>query len=979
MTQDFGVNQALVEELYLRWCDNPHSVEESWRRFFEGFAAEQGIPLAASSGGTLTAPPTARSAMASALAPAARPAAPNGNGNGHHLAVTVVPADLPPSAEHVPGFTGERLISIAPPEHTAVGVSDAAIYQGRVAALINAYRVRGHLFAKIDPLELLEPPPFELDLAKFGLAQVDPETVFSTGDMAGPTQASLREIVRRLQETYCRTIGVEFTQLDDPRERLWLQERMESTLNRAELSREEQVRVLTKLTDAEVFETFIHTNYIGKKRFSVEGGESVIPMLDLLVEYGGRLGVREIVMGMAHRGRLNVLVNILEKDPKEIFAGFDDKHPELNLGRGDVKYHLGYSSDRVVSTGEKVHLTLAFNPSHLEFVNAIIEGRARAKQDRAGDVVTRRTVLPLAIHGDAAFIGQGIVPEVLNLSLLKGYHTGGTIHVVINNQIGFTTATDDARSCRYATDIARMLRCPVFHVNGEDPEAVVQVARLATEYRQAYGKDVVIDLLCYRKYGHNEADEPRFTKPAMYAAIDKKPTIRKLYVERLVAMGAIDEATAERIAAERKDFYERALREARDTNVRPQVHAGGGVWTGYVGGPDADVPEVDTRVGEDKLRWLIERLTTLPDGFAPHPKVISNVLEPFKKAARGARFPWAVGEALAFASLVEAGTHLRLTGQDSRRGTFNTRHAVFFDNATGRTYCPLAHLAPKQGRVDIWDSPLSEQGVLGFEYGYSLDSPDALVVWEAQFGDFANGAQVIIDQFIVSGEDKWSRLSGLVLMLPHGFEGQGPEHSSARLERFMTLAAEDNIQIQNLTTPAQLFHSLRRQVLRPWRKPLVLMTPKSMLRLPEAQSTLADLANGEFQRVIGDTSGTDPKKVRRVLLCSGKIYYQLDAVRKERGAEDVHIVRLEQLYPLRAEHVEPHLERYGKKTDFVWVQEEPRNSGAWYPLNARQAELFGGRTLRCVSRPESASPATGSEASHKLEQAQLLEAAFAER
>jgi 2-oxoglutarate dehydrogenase E1 component len=973
MEQDFGVNQALVEELYLRYCENPLSVEDAWRKYFDAHQAAQDRTV----GGSLVAP----APIEAILAPPRTPRIDVGSGtNGHSAnghggngqAAHAVVATLPTSAEFVPGWTGERVLSVAPPP----GVRDAVALQGRVSALINAYRVRGHLFAQIDPLGLLEPPPFELDLAKFGLADIDPDTVFSTGDLAGPAELPLREIVARLTATYCRSIGVEYTHVEDPDERLWLQERMESTQNHVKLSRDEQVRVLSKLTDAEVFETFIHTNYVGKKRFSIEGGESTIPLLDLLVDYSGRHGVEEIVFGMAHRGRLNVLVNVLEKDPKEIFAGFDDKHPELHLGGGDVKYHLGYSSDRTVSTGEKVHLTLTFNPSHLEFVNAIIEGRARAKQDRLGDLELRRKVLPLQIHGDAAFIGQGIVPEVLNLSLLKGYRTGGTIHVVINNQIGFTTATEDARSTRYATDIVRMLRCPVFHVNGEDPEAVVQVVRLATEYRHRYGRDVVIDLLCYRKYGHNEADEPRFTKPVMYAAIDKKPTIRKLYSQRLVEMGTIDEATADTIAQGRKRFFEEALREARDTNLAPKPYTGGGVWKGYRGGSDAEVDEPETRVSRESLLALIGKLTTLPEGFKPHPKVVSTVLEPRKKAAEGQPFPWAVGEHLAFGTLLEAGTPIRFTGQDARRGTFNTRHAVLFDNDTGKTYCPLAHLRPGQGRVDIWDSPLSEQGVLGFEYGYSLDSPDALVVWEAQFGDFANGAQVIIDQFIVSGEDKWSRLSGLVLMLPHGFEGQGPEHSSARLERFLTLAAEDNIQVQNLTTSAQLFHSLRRHMLRPFRKPLVLMTPKSMLRLPEAMSTLDELVNGRFERVIADKSGTDAKKVRRVLLCSGKVYYDLDKARRERKAEDIHIVRLEQLYPLRAEHVAPALAPYGKKTELVWVQEEPANSGAWYPLHARSEQLFG-RPLRVVARAESASPATGSEASHKLEQSRLMDEAFA--
>ena len=973
MDQDFGVNQGLVEELYLRYCENPSAVDPSWRNYFEELAE----PM--------------RSKTVPGTAPAIRVGVPDGiaptsaNGNGHtngnvFAKTSIVPfsertssviASIPPDAEVVPGWDGHRLRSVPPPSMP----SEANLLQGRVSALINAYRVRGHLFAQLDPLNLLQTPPPELDLAGYGLDNVSAETVFSTGDLAGPEELPLAEIVARLQETYCRSIGAEFTFIESPEERTWLQQRMESTLNRTALSRDEQIRILTKLSDAEIFENFLHTNFVGAKRFSLEGGESVIPLIDLLIDYSARDGVEEIVMGMAHRGRLNVLSNILGKNPKELFAAFDDRHPELHMGRGDVKYHLGYSSDRITSTGNKIHLTLAFNPSHLEFVNPVVEGRVRAKQDRHQDSVERKRVLPLLIHGDAAFIGQGVVPETLNLSLLRGYTTGGTIHLVINNQIGFTTNVDDSRSTRYSTDITRMLRCPVFHVNGEDPEAVVQVARLATEYRQKFGKDVCIDMYCYRKYGHNEADEPRFTQPVMYAAIDAKPTVRQMYVKKLVAMSSIDETVGNQIASERKGILEKALREARESDFIPKPYAMGGVWQGYSGGSDADVPESETRVSKETLVSLIDKITTIPAGFNINPKVQSTVLEKRKKAAEGAPMDWGAGEHLAYASLVASGTRVRITGQDARRGTFSHRHAVVFDTKTGKTFTPLAHVSDSQATFEIWDSPLSEQGVLGFEYGYSLDSPDALVIWEAQFGDFANGAQVFIDQFISSCEDKWSRLSGLVLLLPHGFEGQGPEHSSARLERFMSLAAEDNIQVQNLTSAAQIFHSLRRQVLRPWRKPLVIMTPKSLLRAPEASSTLDELATGSFQRIIPDTSGTDPKKVRRVVLCSGKVYYDLAKARKEKNISDVHIIRLEQLYPLRASELNAVLAPYGKKTELVWVQEEPYNMGAFYTLNAMLPNLIG-RSIRGIARAESASPATGSLASHKLEQQALIEETF---
>jgi 2-oxoglutarate dehydrogenase E1 component len=624
---------------------------------------------------------------------------------------------------------------------------------------------------------------------------------------------------------------------------------------------------------------------------------------------------------MAHRGRLNVLVNVLGKHPREVFAAFDDKHPDRFLGGGDVKYHLGYSSDRVTSSGATVHMSMTFNPSHLEWVNPVVEGRVRAKQRRG----KRKSVMPLLIHGDAAFMGQGVVPETLNLAGLEGYKTGGTIHVVVNNQIGFTTMPEDSRSTRYCTDITRMMKVPVFHVNGEDPEAVIQVTRLATEFRQRYEKDVVIDMYCYRRYGHNEGDEPRFTQPVMYSLIDKKPTVREVYVRRLAAAGRFTVEEAETIAQERKAVLARALEEARSGDYHQPPNAMQGVWQGYQGGPDAKVAEVATAVKKEELLDVLARLAKVPEGFHANPKVLKLIEQRSERAAAHQPLDWGTAEHLAFATLLLNGHDVRLSGQDARRGTFSHRHAVLTDTQTGARHVPLSTLGT-QAKFEVWDSPLSEAGVLGFEYGYSLDRPDGLVVWEAQFGDFLNSAQVIVDQFITSAEDKWLRLSGLVMLLPHGYEGQGPEHSSARIERFLQMCAEDNLQVCNLTTPAQFFHVLRRQMLRNTRKPLVVFTPKSLLRHPLAVSPLEDFTDAGFRRVI--PSKADPSRVKKILLCSGKVYYDLAEGRKTRGRDDVAIVRLEQLYPLNESIVEA-LGAYKDGTPLVWVQEEPRNMGGW--------------------------------------------------
>ncbi|MBL0193880.1 MAG: 2-oxoglutarate dehydrogenase E1 component [Myxococcales bacterium] len=937
MFEEFGINAGFVEELHARYQQSPQSVDEQWRSFF----AEQ-----RRAGGTHET---------------------HGDTGGHAARMDQASVARPATPAPRPTITATG--PVVPPQR----LLDAAALQGRVYELVNAYRVRGHMHAHLDPLGPPPEPGDEFNLSRFDLHASQLDEMFPTVGISGlPPHATLRTIVAHMRETYSSSIGVEFTHIENATQRLWLEEKMESCKNRPVLDHGEVLRILTKLTDAENLEHFVHQNFVGAKRFSLEGAESMIAMLDLLVEEAGKHDVDEIVLGMAHRGRLNVLVNVMGKPPRELFAAFRDNRPERFVGGGDVKYHLGHSIDRVTASGHTIHLTLAFNPSHLEFVNPVVEGRVRAKQDRR----KRNGVMPLLIHGDAAFIGQGIVPETLNLAGLEGYATHGTVHLVVNNQIGFTTLPSDSRSTRYCTDIARMMRVPVFHVNGEDPEAVIHVARLAIEYRQRFGEDVVIDMYCYRRYGHNEADEPRFTQPTMYATIDKKPTIREVYVRRLLRSGHIDEGRAGALQVERKAALEFALEEEKQGDYNQPPPAMGGVWEGYAGGANADTPEVPTQVSREHLGALAATLAEVPAGFNPNPKVLKLIEGRRDKVAAGQAFDWGTAEHLAFGTLVQEGFRVRLSGQDARRGTFTHRHAVLFDAANGARHTPLASL-PGAAPFEVWDSPLSEAGVLGFEYGYSLDFPDALVLWEAQFGDFANGAQVIIDQFIISGEDKWKRLSGLVLLLPHGYEGQGPEHSSARVERFLTLAAQDNIQVMNLTTPAQLFHALRRQVKRKWRKPLVIFTPKSLLRHPKAVSTVDDLADGEFRKVLVEANPTiQPSAVKRVLLCSGKVYYDLVDARDAAGRTDVAILRLEQLYPLDASLPEA-LAPYADGTPLVWVQEEPRNAGAWYFLCANLTGAVGNRLpLSSVTRAASASPATGSTASHKLEQKRLMEEAL---
>lgn len=849
--------------------------------------------------------------------------------------------------------------------------------QDKVNQLVHAYRVRGHLLAQLDPLG----PPGrtsypELELEHYGLGEEDLDRVFSTTMIPGSTVLTLRQILERMRETYCRSIGVQFMHIDDLEAKKWLKERLEDPSHHRHLDRDEQLRILTKLTDAELFEQFIHKKFLGAKRFSLEGAETLIPLLDLLLDEVGRHGVREMVLGMAHRGRLNVLVNILGKSASDVFREFADADAEEYFGRGDVKYHLGYSADTETAAGKQIHLSLCFNPSHLEVVDPVVLGRVRAKQERFGDIAHEHG-LGVIIHGDAAFAGQGVVQELFNMSGLDGYRTGGTVHIIVNNQLGFTTDPEAGRSTTYATDVARMLQTPIFHVNGEDPEAVAHVVRLAMDYRKEFEKDVILDMYCYRRYGHNEGDEPSFTQPLLYDKVKDHTSVREGYLDHLLKLGEVSRKEADKLAEERREELDAELSKSKEPDFKKRdPNLGEKLWEPFEGGPDTDAKEADTSFDKSKLAELLRATTRTPDGFKAHRK-LKKLMETRLEMVEGERpLDWSAGEALALATLLLEGAPVRLSGQDSQRGTFSHRHAVFHDVETGETYTPLAHLADDQATVRILNSPLSETGVLGFEYGYSLDTPDGLTIWEAQFGDFCNVAQAIIDQFITSSEDKWNRLSGLVMLLPHGFEGQGPEHSSARLERFLTLAAEDNIQIVNVTTPAQLFHCLRRQVRRAWRKPLVVMSPKSLLRKPEAVSTLEELAEGRFHRILPDMSSTDPKSVKKVILTSGKLYYELAEARQETGRDDLAILRLEQYYPLSKETLDEALSPYADDTPVVWVQEEPENMGALPHIRLQVAPMLDERRpFSWISRPPSASPATGSAKAHKKEQAKLIDEA----
>ncbi|MCM2322941.1 MAG: 2-oxoglutarate dehydrogenase E1 component [Oligoflexia bacterium] len=928
-------NTEYIEELFARYQLDPAAIDASWRYFFDG------LQLGAEG---------ARVADAGAAAP-----------------------------ESVP--TGEEDLSA----------------EQRVLDLINGYRELGKVLADINPLAPSPSSHPMLELSRFGLAEADLERVFLSGKLLGMGPSRLSDIIARLRQTYCGTVAAEFTHILNRPEREWLQERIETSLNRTHLDPATRKLILQRLTESEGFERFLHTRYVAQKRFSLEGGEALIPALDCLIELGAELGAKEFVIGMAHRGRLNVLVNVLKKKPEHVFTEFEGAYQtDTTMGEGDVKYHMGYSADLNTRGGKQVHLSLASNPSHLEFVNAVIEGIARAKQAFLGREngtfnaePNRAAVIPIQLHGDAAFAGQGVCYETLNLSRLKGYATGGSLHIVINNQIGFTTSPEDSRSTPYATDVAKMLEAPIFHVNGDDPEAVWHVARLCIEYRQKFGKDAFIDLVCYRRHGHNEGDEPSFTQPLLYKTIKAHPTTRERYARRLIEERVMMEEEAQGLVSELTARLSEAQARTRAEAPKPFVSTLEGRWKRFRRPSDEDLfRSVSTSVPAGKLTELSEKLNHLPEGFHVHPKLNRFFAARLKAVVDGRGLDWGNAEALAFASLLDEGTPVRLSGQDAERGTFTHRHSVLYDFESGKPHTPLNHLREGQAPFHVHNSHLSETGVLGFEYGYALAEPYALTIWEAQFGDFANGAQVIIDQFIATSESKWQRMSGLVLLLPHGFEGQGPEHSSARLERFLQLCGKQNLIVCNFTTPAQYFHALRRQMKRDFRKPLVVMSPKSLLRHPQAVSTLEELSEGRFQEALDDPGLTaaDHGQIRKVLLCSGKIYYDLLAERSARKRSDVALIRVEQLYPWPAESLAKVLGQYRGARSLCWVQEEPRNMGAWSFVFAQwqggTAEAFsqrvGGRPITYLGREAGAAPAVGSSKLHEKEQRAILESAFSE-
>jgi 2-oxoglutarate dehydrogenase E1 component len=939
-----GANAGFIADLYSRFLDDPAAVDDSWRRFF-GEVGDDRRALEAERAG----PPWAR---------------PQLRGNG--AAAQPAPLD-------------------------AGTVRQAAADSIRALNLIRAYRVRGHLEADLDPLGLEQRGHHaELDYRSYGFSEADLDREIFINGLFGRERASLREIVRVLRQTYCGRIGVEYMHIQVPDERQWIQQKFEHRAEGSGLTKAARREVLRILTAAEAFERFLDRRYTGTKRFGIEGAESLMPALESILRSGAELGVKEFVIGMPHRGRLNVLANFVGKPFAAIFSEFQGagSNPEHVHGSGDVKYHLGTSGDREVG-GRTVHLSLAANPSHLEAVNPVVLGKTRAKQHQRGDS-ERREVVAILMHGDAAFAGQGLVAESLELSDLRGFRTGGTIHIVVNNQIGFTTSPAYARSSPYPSDIAKAVQAPIFHVNGDDPDAVVEVARAAVEYRQRFKKDVVIDLFCYRRHGHNEGDEPAFTQPLMYRAIAHHPTTRQLYAERLVADGVASDNDVEAIAT--RFIADLEAQFAAAGNYRPnKADWLEGAWAGLEQAPDDD-RRGDTAVSLEALREVGHGLVTVPDGFRLNPK-IARQLEA-KRAALDAgqgianpTIDWGTAEALSIGTLCAEGTHVRMSGQDSGRGTFSHRHAVLVDQESEERYVPLNHVHAGQAPFEIIDSPLSEAAVVGFEYGYSLADPATLVLWEAQFGDFANGAQVIIDQFLSSGEAKWLRMSGLVLLLPHGYEGQGPEHSSARLERYLQLCGEDNMQVCNITTAANYFHALRRQIRRKFRKPLVIVTPKSLLRAKEVMSPLADMGPGTaFHRIIGESATIAPDdKVRRVVLTSGKVYFDLVKARAEqrnaKGDERVALVRIEQLYPFPFASLGRMLQRY-PNADIVWCQEEPQNMGAWGFVDRRIEQVLGqidiaAKRPRFVGRAEAASPATGLFKRHAQEQAELARAALA--
>ncbi|MER8183682.1 multifunctional oxoglutarate decarboxylase/oxoglutarate dehydrogenase thiamine pyrophosphate-binding subunit/dihydrolipoyllysine-residue succinyltransferase subunit [Kitasatospora sp. NPDC094015] len=844
----------------------------------------------------------------------------------------------------------------------------------RVMELIHAYRVRGHLMADTDPLEYKQRKHPDLDVVQHGLTLWDLEREFAVGGFGGQRMMKLRDILGLLRNTYCRTVGIEYMHIQDPKQRKWLQERLEKPYSKPE--REEQLRILRRLNSAEAFETFLQTKYVGQKRFSLEGGESLIPLLDATIDAAAEHRLDEAVIGMAHRGRLNVLANIVGKPYSRIFGEFEGNlDPKSMHGSGDVKYHLGAEGTFTGLDGETIKVSLAANPSHLETVDPVVEGIVRAKQDVLDQGGTSFPVLPIQIHGDAAFAGQGVVAETLNMSQLRGYRTGGTIHLVVNNQVGFTAAPASSRSSMYCTDVARMIEAPIFHVNGDDPEAVVRVARLAFEFRQTFHKDVVIDLICYRRRGHNEADNPSFTQPLMYDLIDKKRSVRKLYTEGLIGRGDITMEEAEQALQDFQGQLEKVFSEVRQ--------AAGAQSPATNGKPVADFPvNIQTAISEETVKRIAASQVNLPDWLTVHPRLLPQ-LQRRAASVEDNTIDWATGETLAIGSLLMEGHPVRLAGQDSRRGTFGQRHAVLIDRNSGEDYTPLLYLTEDQARYTVYDSLLSEYAAMGFEYGYSLTRPNALVMWEAQFGDFVNGAQTMVDEYIASAEQKWGQHSGVTLLLPHGYEGQGPDHSSARPERFLQMCAQDNMTVAMPTSPSNYFHLLRWQVHNPHHKPLIVFTPKSMLRLKAAASATSEFTSGSFRPVIGDST-VDPANVRKVVITSGKFYYDLEAARTERGVTDTAIVRVERLYPLPVAELQEELGRYGEDVQFIWAQEEPANQGAW-PFIAMNlvdhlqvvvGRSANGARLRRVARTASSAPAVGSAKRHAAEQQALVDEVY---
>ena len=879
-----------------------------------------------------------------------------------YLAWRDAPEEVPEEWRHF--FSGFELGESEP--HAGAGLPEAVVIrkQAAVNLLMRRFREIGHLLACTDPLSPCRTDHPLLALDAFGLAPQDLDSIFATGYYYRK-EAPLRDILDVMRETYCHSIGAEFMHIQEPAERRWLIDRMEPERNTPSFSLEEKLGILGKLMEATLFEEFLHRRFVGQKRFSLEGGETLIPVLESLVRRAAGAGVEDIVLGMAHRGRLNVLSAVFQKPYHNIFAEFQDNVRHGVVGEGDVKYHKGFSSDRQFADGSRIHLTMAANPSHLEAVNGVVEGKARARQERLGPEGHRR-VVPVLIHGDASFAGQGSVAEVLNLSQLDGYRTGGTIHIVVNNQIGFTTLPRDARSTLYATDVAKMIAAPVFHVHGEDPEAAVHAALLAFAYRQEFGRDVVLEVICYRRHGHNEGDEPYFTQPLMYRAIKERPPVWQLYAGSLKTEGVSTEEVAGIEAG-----IGVCLKESEGKEDEALDAGFLGEWSTVA--RDYSFDRIETGVSGEKLEELAGIMTALPEGFYPHPK-IAALLERRRESVRsGEGIDWGTAESLAFATLLREGAGVRLSGQDSRRGTFNHRHAFVYDQENGAVEVPLSRVTSDPHMFRVYDSMLSEFAVLAFDYGYAMESPTSLVIWEAQFGDFVNGAQVVIDQFIVAGETKWDRVAGLVMLLPHGFEGQGAEHSSARIERFLQLCADNNIQVCNPTTPAQLFHLLRRQVKQPFRKPLIVFTPKSLLRNPACVSRRADLESGSFREVVA--AETDPASVRTVMLCSGKVYFDLAEKRDKDGRSDVAIIRIEQLYPLHRELLRETLAPYAAAERLLWVQEEPANMGAWQFIRDQVRELTG-REPTYVGRLPAPAPAVGSHRLHEEEQERLVAEAF---